>query len=93
MDDYNITDMDLLRLSQLAISSRYGIADQGMPKTYAKLTGLGLAERKGNGYVITETGLATVRINKEKLFGKKKREKKRRKYDNELETDDYNTEV
>lgn len=88
-NDINIGDMELLRLYDISIASKYGLPDQGNPVMYAKLAAMGLTEQKGNGYVITELGLATYKLNKHRLFGKKKREKKRK--DKEFENDDYDS--
>lgn len=80
----NLTDMELMRLYECSVSSRYGIPDQGSPGAYLKLRGLGLLEQVGNGHVITTLGLETLKLNKGKLFGQKKRAKKPKKsYDDD----------
>jgi len=84
MSDLYLNDMDILYLYNLSVASKYGIPDQGSPAAYARLAGMNLAEKFGNGYKMTMLGLETLKINKEKLFGKKKRVKKP-KFDEELD--------
>jgi len=67
-----------------------GMPDQGFPRTMKTLESLGYVKFQSPGYVITELGLATVKLNNEKLFGKKKRAKKPKFKDyDETGSDDY----
>jgi len=72
----DLNDTQLLRLYYCSQSTRMGIPDQGFPITMKVLEGLGYVKANGKGYFATELGLATLKINNEKLFGKKKRTKK-----------------
>ena len=84
-----VTDIQLLRLYDCAISSRMGMPDQGFPKTMLVLEGLGYVKKKDKGYVVTTEGLAILKINNEKLFGKKKREKKSKIKEYEDTSEDF----
>ena len=78
-----LDEMQLIRLYDCAVSTRYGAVDQGFPKTMQQLAAQGYVEKKGKGHVVTEAGLLYIKVNKEKLFGKPRRKKKDKKYEDE----------
>ena len=85
MTDLHLHDMEIFHLDNLSIATKYMVADQGSPRAYERLAQLGLAERKGPGYQITELGLATLKLNKHRLFGRKSRLKRKEKYNEDSE--------
>ena len=86
----NITDIELIRLYDCSTSTRRGMADQGFPKTMKVLEAMGYVKAKDKGFVVTEEGMACLKLNKEKLFGKRKKEKKPKIKDyDEGDTDFY----
>lgn len=89
MSDLFLSEMDILHLYNISVASKYGIPDQGSPVAYAKLAGMGLTEKFGKGYKITVLGMETLKLNKERLFGKKKKAKKLKRYDDDLEENYY----
>ena len=75
----DISEMQLLHLSHVAKTSRYGLVDRGFPQAYARLATMGYLEKKHNGYVITTLGLETLKLNKERLYGKNRKALKKEK--------------
>ena len=60
--------MLLLRLRDLAVSSRLGLPDRGFPASMAQLEALGYARpAKDGGYAITEQGTQCLAANRETL--------------------------
>ena len=76
MSDLFLNDIEILYLYNLSGATQHGVIDQGSPVAYAKLAAMNLAEKIDKGYKITMLGMETLKINKERLFGKKKRVKK-----------------
>jgi hypothetical protein len=85
-----IDEMDLLGLYNCSISTKYGMADKGNPKCLKRMESQGLVKESNGGYVITELGLLTIKVNKPKLFGMKKKEKKpKKRNDDSFEENSY----
>jgi predicted transcriptional regulator len=85
-----IDEMQLLRLYDCAVSTRCGAVDQGFPKTMQELASHGFVQKKDKGYVVTTEGLLYIKVNKDRLFGKPRRRKKDKKY--EERDNDYSSE-
>jgi hypothetical protein len=76
----NLSEMDLLALDQLANATRHGVVDKGNPATYTRLAVSGYAQGDSvKGFTVTTEGLAYLSLNKHKIYGPKKREKKPKK--------------
>lgn len=83
-----LSDMELMRLNDCAISTRMGRIDQGFPAIMKKLMALKLVDKKDKGVIINETGLLLLAANKERLFLSKRRKRYVEKY--YAEEDDEN---
>ncbi len=83
-----LDDMQLMRLYDCSVSTKCGMVDQGFPKIMQQLAAQGYVEKKRDGYVVTEAGLLYIKVNKERLFGKPRRKKKDKKYE-----ENYNDEA
>ena len=80
-----LADMQLQHLYECSITSKYGLRDKGNPHVYAKLAAMKMVEgSEKDGYVITILGKETLKSEWDRLFGKRKRLKKKQK-----EREDY----